>query len=67
MSSPAGQQLPPGSGESGPGKRPFDPDWARSVRDQCREAGMPFFMKQIDKVREIPSDLLIREFPCTRS
>jgi protein gp37 len=54
-------------GESGPGKRPFDPDWARAVRDQCRDAGVPFFMKQIDKVREIPSDLLIREFPCTRS
>jgi protein gp37 len=50
-------------GESGPGKRPFDPDWARAVRDQCRDAGVPFFMKQIDKVREIPPDLMVREFP----
>ena len=50
-------------GESGPGKRPFDPDWARSVRDQCRMAEVPFFMKQLDKVRPIPTDLMVREFP----
>lgn len=23
------------------------PDWARSVRDQCKAAGVPFFLKQI--------------------
>lgn len=50
-------------GESGHGKRPFNSDWARSIRDQCREAGIPFFMKQIDKVQSIPTDLMIREFP----
>lgn len=50
-------------GESGAKKRPFDADWARSVRDQCKEAGVPFFMKQIDKVQEIPEDIMIREFP----
>ena len=33
-------------GESGPGARPMHPDWARSVRDQCKEAGVPFFFKQ---------------------
>ena len=22
------------------------PDWARSIRDQCEEAGVPFFFKQ---------------------
>lgn len=33
-------------GESGPGARPMHPDWARSIRDQCREAGVPFFFKQ---------------------
>jgi protein gp37 len=22
------------------------PDWARSLRDQCQEAGVPFFFKQ---------------------
>ena len=33
-------------GESGPGARPMHPDWARSVRDQCQEARVPFFFKQ---------------------
>lgn len=35
-------------GESGPGPkaRPMYPDWARSVRDQCAAAGVPFFFKQ---------------------
>jgi len=33
-------------GESGPGARPMHPDWARNVRDQCQEAGVPFFFKQ---------------------
>ena len=32
-------------GETGPGARPLHPDWARSVRDQCAEAGVPFFFK----------------------
>lgn len=32
--------------ESGPSRRPFDPDWARAVRDQCVEWGVPFFFKQ---------------------
>lgn len=33
-------------GESGPGARPMHPDWARSLRDQCRAAGVPFLFKQ---------------------
>jgi protein gp37 len=33
-------------GESGPGARPMHPDWARSLRDQCVTAGVPFFFKQ---------------------
>ena len=33
-------------GESGPNARPMNPDWARSLRDQCVAAGVPFFMKQ---------------------
>ncbi len=33
-------------GESGPNARPMDPNWARSLRDQCAEAGVPFFFKQ---------------------
>jgi len=33
-------------GETGPGARPMNSDWARSVRDQCQAAGVPFFFKQ---------------------
>lgn len=33
-------------GESGHGARPMHPDWARSLRDQCAAAGVPFFFKQ---------------------
>ncbi|CPW68544.1 bacteriophage protein gp37 [Mycobacteroides abscessus] len=33
-------------GESGPGARPMHPDWARSMRDQCVAAGVPFLFKQ---------------------
>ena len=33
-------------GESGPGARPMHPDWARSLRDQCTAAGVPFLFKQ---------------------
>lgn len=57
-------------GESGPGCRPFNPDWARSIRDECAVAGIPFFMKQLgghpnkrDAIEDFPDDLRIREFP----
>lgn len=55
-------------GESGPGAREFDPEWARQIRDQCSYAGVPFFMKQMggaNKARmpEIPADLMVREYP----
>jgi protein gp37 len=33
-------------GESGPGARPMHPEWARSLRDQCQAAGVPFLFKQ---------------------
>ena len=33
-------------GESGPTARPMHPDWPRALRDQCAEAGVPFFFKQ---------------------
>lgn len=50
-------------GESGAAARPMHPDWARSLRDQCAAAGVPFFMKQMTKKAPIPEDLLIREWP----
>lgn len=55
-------------GESGPGARPMDLRWARSLRDQCAAAGVPFFMKQMGgpvkaRMPAIPDDLMIREMP----
>lgn len=38
-------------GESGPGARPMHPAWARSLRDQCAAAGVPFFFKQWGEFR----------------
>lgn len=34
-------------GESGPGARPFDIQWARDVIAQCKAAGVPCFVKQL--------------------
>lgn len=62
-------------GESGPGARPFDLAWARSVVRQCREAGVPCFYKQGGASNRcehsakgghfdcFPPDLRVREFP----
>lgn len=33
-------------GESGPGARPMDPQWARDIRDHCRDNGIAFLHKQ---------------------
>lgn len=33
-------------GESGQGARPMHPDWVRSLRDQCADAGVAFHFKQ---------------------
>jgi len=50
-------------GETGPGARPMDPDWARGIRDQAAAAGVPFFFKKMGGNRPTPPDLAIREFP----
>lgn len=50
-------------GESGHHKRLFNLDWAYKLKEQCREAKIPYFFKQIDKIQPIPEDLLYREFP----
>lgn len=61
-------------GESGPATRPMDLAWARGLRDQTREAGGAFFVKQLgghpDPMHDIdtfPEDLRIREFPDARA
>lgn len=33
-------------GESGPGARPMKAEWARSLREQCKHAGVAFLFKQ---------------------
>ncbi|RPJ52685.1 MAG: DUF5131 family protein, partial [Methanobacteriota archaeon] len=33
-------------GESGPGARPMQPDWVRSIRARCQASRVPFFFKQ---------------------
>lgn len=53
-------------GESGPGARPMQETWAESLRDQCRAAGVAFFMKQMAKKTPIPDHLMIREYPNER-
>ena len=34
-------------GESGNVRRPMDPDWARSLRDQCEIANIAYYLKQM--------------------
>jgi protein gp37 len=43
--------------------RPMEADWARAVRNQCRTAGIPFFMRAMHSGASVPPDLFIREFP----
>ena len=64
-------------GESGPGARPCERAWLRSLRRQCAEAGVPIFVKQLGSVLgrrtgagpkggdwdAWPEDLRVREFP----
>lgn len=57
-------------GESGPGCRPMNLDWARALLKDCRVAGIPFFFKQIGghpnkrhNPAEWPEDLRVQEFP----
>ncbi len=62
-------------GESGPGARPCDVAWIRSVVRQCREAGVACFVKQGGASNRcehsskgghfecFPPDLQVREFP----
>ena len=49
-------------GETGPGARAMNPDWARSLRDQCVYAGVPFFFKKwgnrlpVEQMDYLPSE-----------
>ena len=50
-------------GETGHGARFMKPRWARDLRDQCRELGVAFFMKQMTNKDPIPIELMVRQFP----
>jgi protein gp37 len=43
-------------GESGPGARPFQIEWARSTVEQCRAAGVPAFCKQVGACPTVDAD-----------
>lgn len=43
-------------GESGPGARPCDVAWIRSIVGQCRDAGVPVFVKQLGRRPVIPAN-----------
>jgi protein gp37 len=51
-------------GESGPKARPSHPDWFRAIRDQCAEAGVPFYHKQNGEYVPVPWPM--RDGPCVR-
>lgn len=43
-------------GESGPDARPMHPDWARTLRDQCQAARVPYLFKQWGAHSPVPPD-----------
>lgn len=48
-------------GESGPHGRPCHPDWARSLRDQCQAAEVPFLFKQWGEYLHVDQCLSLTE------
>ncbi len=57
--------------ESGHKRRPCKLEWVRSIVEQCRAAGVPVHVKQLEingkvtsDISKFPADLQIREKPC---
>jgi protein gp37 len=50
-------------GESGPRHREMPEAWAMSLINQCQDAGVPVFMKQMAGKQPIPPQMLVRQFP----
>jgi protein gp37 len=53
-------------GESGHRSRPMNPEWARALRDQCKEHGVPFHFKQWGNWRPLNGPVnghRVRELP----
>ena len=49
-------------GETGSKARRMNPMWARNIRNQCLDAGIPFFFKRMGSGRRTPEDLKVREW-----
>lgn len=61
-------------GETGPGARLMQLDWAREIRDNCKEVGVPFFFKQVGSAitqhkndKYLLDDVEHNEYPNTNS
>ncbi|MGD7049434.1 phage Gp37/Gp68 family protein [Rossellomorea marisflavi] len=59
-------------GESGPGARPMEADWVRSIRDQCKAQEVAFFFKQWGGVQKhrygrVLDDEVYDEYPVNNS
>jgi protein gp37 len=52
-------------GESGQNARPMHPAWARSLRDQCRKAGVPYFFKQFGEWADTRAAQIVSDGPVT--
>ena len=59
--------------ESGPNRRPCKLEWVESIVLQCREAGIPVFVKQLEingklvkDINKFPPELQIRQVPWRR-
>ena len=55
-------------GESGPGARPMDADWAREIRDDCISKETAFFFKQWGGIKHSGEEAMLdgkvwHEFP----
>jgi len=56
--------------ESGPNRRPCKLEWVESIVEQCKAAGVPVFVKQLDingrvekDIERFPKHLQVREWP----
>lgn len=60
--------------ESGPRRRPSPHEWIQSIVDQCRDAGVPCYVRQISEhpdgtgkvlhnIEDFPSSLRVKQFP----
>jgi protein gp37 len=46
-------------GESGPGARPCETDWIRDILRQCKDAGVPCFVKQLGADPLLPRNTIL--------